>query len=79
VLRATASAGSRINPYLVQDLVRSVRAIRYMRKRWVTPGGWTIVAPLPEGTCGHFGPDLRYVLMQYHQGLTTLLPRLTNC
>jgi transposase IS66 family protein len=39
--------------------------------------GRTIVAPLPEGTRGHFGPDLRrFVLMQYHQGQSTL-PRLT--
>ena len=33
-------------------------------------------APLPEGTHGHFGPNLRrFVLMQYHQGQSTL-PRL---
>ena len=55
----------------------SVQAIRYRRERWITPDGETIVAPLPEGTRGHFGPDLRrFVLMQYHQGQTTL-PRLT--
>jgi Transposase IS66 family len=54
-----------------------VHAIRYRRERWVTPDGRTIVAPLPEGIKGHFGPDLRrFVLMQYHQGQTTL-PRLT--
>jgi hypothetical protein len=63
-------------PFLVQDLVISVRATRYLRERWVTPDGRTIVAPLPDGVDGHFGPELRrFVLMHYHQGQSTL-PRL---
>jgi Transposase IS66 family len=80
VVKVAVPEGSRFKghePFLVQDLVLSVRAIRYLRERWVTPDGRTIVAPLPEGTKGHFGPELRrFVLMQYHQGQSTLL-RLT--
>jgi hypothetical protein len=63
-------------PFLVQDLVISVRATCYRRERWVTPDGRTILAQLSEGIASHFGPELRrFVLMRYHQGQSTL-PRL---
>ena len=63
-------------PFLVQDLVISANATCYLRERWITPNGRTILAPLPQGTEGHFGPELRrFVLVQYHQGQSTM-PRL---
>ena len=79
VLRATVPPGSRFQGYqdfLVQDLVMRTEAVRYRRERWLTPEGRLVVAPLPGGVDGHFGPELRrYVLAQYHQGQTTV-PRL---
>lgn len=59
--------------FLVQDLAISVTATCYLRERWVTPDGRTILAPLPQGIAGHFGADLRrFVLMHYHQGQSTM-------
>src|SRR4029453_13329371 len=79
VIAAPVPLGSRFKGYadlLVQDLVLRVRCIRYRRGRWLTPAGQLIVAPLPGGVDGHFGPELRrFVLAQYHQGQGTV-PRL---
>jgi hypothetical protein len=76
VLRVAHPLGSQFKgyePYDVQDLVITAKAVHYRRERWLTPDGETIVASLPDGIRGHFGPELRrFVLMQYHQGQVTV-------
>jgi hypothetical protein len=78
-LKIEAPSGSRFKGYagfLVQDLVIRARVTHFRRECWLTPGGERVMAALPEGIDGHFGPELRrFVLAQYHQGQVTV-PRL---
>ena len=59
--------------YTVQDLVISVRTIRYLRPWYLTAEGNVVVAPLPPEIQGHFGPELvRFLLSQHYQCRVTM-------
>ena len=46
--------------------------IRYRRERWLLPSGETVLADLPAGIVGGFGPELRRLALALHaQGQVT--------
>ena len=75
VLKVSPPAGSRFLGYediLVQDLRIAVETVRYRRERWSGPGGERIVAVLPAGVLGGYGPELRrFIAAGHFQGQMT--------
>jgi hypothetical protein len=75
LVRAAPPPGSRFKGYqdtLVRELRLSAEVVRYRRERWLTPSGETVLAPLPAGIVGGFGPGLRrFLLVAHAQGQVT--------
>src|SRR5215213_9272567 len=75
VVKAAPPPGSRFKGYqdiLVRELRLSAEVVRFRRERWLTPAGETVLAPLPAGMLGGFGPGLRrFLLVAHAQGQVT--------
>ena len=62
--------------YTVQDLVIEIRVVRYWRACYQTPEGKTVIAPLPAEVSGHYGPNLRRLLLSLHYQCRVTMPLL---
>src|SRR5215218_9190284 len=75
VVKAVPPPGSRFKGYqeiLVRELTLTPAVVRYRRERWLAPSGETVLAPLPAGIVGGFGPGLRrFLLVAHAQGQVT--------
>jgi hypothetical protein len=75
VVKAAVPPGSRFKGYqdiLVRELTLTPEVVRYRRERWATPSGETVLAPVPAGIVGGFGPGLRrFLLVAHAQGQVT--------
>src|SRR5215213_2658041 len=80
-LQVEVPPGSRFKGYKTvvhRDLILTAEVVRYKRERWLTPEGQTIIAPLPKGVAGGFGPGVqRFCLALHTQGQVTT-ERLTD-
>src|SRR5919112_99044 len=80
-VRANVPPGSRFKGYKTvvrRDLVLVAAVVRYKRERWVTPEGQTVIAPMPPGVTGGFGPGVRRFCLALHTQGQVTTERLTD-
>jgi hypothetical protein len=76
-----APPGSRFKGYKTvvhRELVLTAEVVRYRRERWLTPEGQTLIAPLPVGVTGGFGPGVRRFCLALHTQGQVTTERLTD-
>src|SRR5215210_4808204 len=80
-LRAEVPPGSRFKGYKTvvrRDLVLVAEVVRYKRERWLTPEGQTLIAPMPAGITGGYGPGVRRFCLALHTQGQVTTERLTD-
>ncbi|MBD2751220.1 transposase [Microvirga sp. BT688] len=80
-LHVEVPPGSRFKGYKTVvhgDLVLVAEVVRYKRERWLTPEGQTIIAPLPVGVTGGYGPGVRRFCLALHTQGQVTTERLTD-
>ena len=80
-LQAEVPPGSRFKGYKTvvrRELVLVAEVVRYKRERWLTPEGQTIIAPLPAGIAGGYGPGVRRFCLALHAQGQVTTERLTD-
>ncbi|MBQ0818987.1 MULTISPECIES: transposase [Microvirga] len=80
-LQVEVPPGSRFKGYKTvvhRDLMLAAEVVRYKRERWVTSEGQTIIAPLPPGITGGFGPNVKRICLALHTQGQVTTERLTD-
>jgi hypothetical protein len=80
-LQVEVPPGSRFKGYktvVQRDLILTAEVVRYKRERWLTPEGQTLIAPLPAGIAGGYGPGVRRFCLALHTQGQVTTERLTD-
>ncbi|RDL46784.1 hypothetical protein BLJAPNOD_06443 [Ensifer sp. M14] len=81
ILHVRAPPGSRFKGYKschVRDLIVTAELVHCRRECWLTPDGKTVLAPLPQGVVGGYGPNLRRLCLMLHTQGQVTMARLTT-